>query len=146
MEVVELVARGAQGQPPGRSAKGPSKPESMVAPSPVVTALVNGLEVPWLIDTVPRSPSWSMTSMLSSSQAFRFHLFRYSAYSREFWTFFSRCIEFLLTHNFFKFNGIYYLHPCWVSMDVNFSPSLTNLHIYGVVGGESHLYTSESFF
>lgn len=45
------MAPGAEGRPLGQSSQGPSKPESMVTPSPMMTTLVNGQEVSWLIDT-----------------------------------------------------------------------------------------------
>lgn len=39
------------------------------------------------------------------------------------------CLEYLLTHNFFMFDGDFYLQKCGASMGAKFSPSLANLYM-----------------
>lgn len=56
-------------------------------------------------------------------------LSKFNGYSLAHQEFILLSLEYLLTHNFFVFDGDYYLQRCWASMGACFSPSLANLYM-----------------
>ncbi|XP_031751078.1 uncharacterized protein LOC116408410 [Xenopus tropicalis] len=78
--------------------------------------------------------------------AISYHLERYSTYDVATQNFILNAIDFLLTHNFFKFDGTFYLQKCGTSMGAKFAPTYANLymgwweesHIYGDTSGYAH--------
>lgn len=53
----------------------------------------------------------------------------FSAYSEATKGFFFITIQFLLQHNFFSFDGDFYIQTCGASMGAHFSPSIANLYM-----------------
>uniref|UniRef100_A0A803JPB3 Reverse transcriptase domain-containing protein n=1 Tax=Xenopus tropicalis TaxID=8364 RepID=A0A803JPB3_XENTR len=72
-------------------------------------------------------------------EAVLYHLDMYSTYDSTTKAFILDSIAYLLSHNFFKFDGAYYLQKCGTSMGAKFAPTYANLymgwweetHIYG---------------
>uniref|UniRef100_A0A803JHB8 Reverse transcriptase domain-containing protein n=1 Tax=Xenopus tropicalis TaxID=8364 RepID=A0A803JHB8_XENTR len=72
-------------------------------------------------------------------QAIAYHLETYSTYDTFTKDFILDSITYLLSHNFFKFDGTFYLQKCGTSMGAKFAPTYANLymgwweetHIYG---------------
>lgn len=60
-------------------------------------------------------------------EAVQYHLENYAAYSAEHCNLILEALWYLLRHNYFYFDGVYYLQGCGVSMGAPFPPTLANL-------------------
>uniref|UniRef100_A0A803JQE7 Reverse transcriptase domain-containing protein n=1 Tax=Xenopus tropicalis TaxID=8364 RepID=A0A803JQE7_XENTR len=77
-------------------------------------------------------------------RAVSYHLDRYSTYDSLLKDFILDAISYLLTHNFFKFDGNFYLQRCGTSMGAKFAPSYANLYMGW--WEESHIFGGDSPF
>uniref|UniRef100_A0A803JV49 Helix-turn-helix domain-containing protein n=1 Tax=Xenopus tropicalis TaxID=8364 RepID=A0A803JV49_XENTR len=77
-------------------------------------------------------------------QTISYHLDNYSSYDSVLKDFILDAILYLLTHNFFKFEGVFYLQRCGTLMGAKFAPTYANLYMgwweeSRIFGGEAPL-------
>uniref|UniRef100_A0A803K2L1 Reverse transcriptase domain-containing protein n=1 Tax=Xenopus tropicalis TaxID=8364 RepID=A0A803K2L1_XENTR len=77
-------------------------------------------------------------------QAISYHLDNYSTYDIVTKNFILDSINYLLTHNFFLFDGVFYLQKCGTSMGARFAPTYANLYMGW--WEESHIYGGSSLY
>lgn len=77
-------------------------------------------------------------------EALKFHLHHYSLYCEELKEFIVLTVHFLLKHNFFIFDKVFYLQIWGASMRAKFSPSLSNLYMGW--WEEKYLFSSLNLF
>ncbi|OCT72560.1 hypothetical protein XELAEV_18035541mg [Xenopus laevis] len=77
-------------------------------------------------------------------EAVEYHLITYSNYDDTVIDFILRTLEYLLTHNFFKFDSAFYLQKCGTLMGAKFAPTYANLYMgwweeTRIFGGTMHV-------